>query len=257
MSSELKYNIFGSEDSTDVDAIVFVDDMPPLIEDRKRLATKIGKEFGERWNVIVARVADGVIADCTYPKASPDSLNNALLATYKYHDQEFACMVTRRLERNKILAIYKTVRIISTYLTRTQYRTLIRPTMNWRNDFRVKLEKLLLVDFDSIKTFNQANVSDLDIWKTYAFYLWQNIALVWDGGPPDSNRELYTKQQVLNYGGPLLEPYLYRREIATRDVFDANLKWWVGKLLEMPIVTKGMFIHLDGERADMETEMPA
>ncbi len=248
---ELKFNIFGSHDSTDVDAVVLMDDMPSHVEDRKRLASKIGAEFGDGWNVILARVDDGVIVDCTYPKASPDSLNNALLHTYRLHEQEHPLFVSRKLKRNRILAIYKTVRIISTYLTRTDYRTHIRPTMNWRNDFKLKLTKLQSVNFNQISSFNQANMTDLDIWKTYAFYLWQNIALVRD------DIELYTKADVLDFAGPVFEPYLYRSPmLKNRSHFDSSLHWWIGKLLDMPIETEGSIIRLGDESANMELELP-
>jgi len=243
------YHIYGSDDSTDIDAVFFLDELPIKIEDRKNLTNSIKSQFGKDWNPIIAKIENGIIVDCTYPKSSPESLNNAVFKTYHLHKQEHPLLITSTVKRNVILAIYKTVRIISTYLTRTEYRPLIRPTMNWRFDFTLKLEKLKQIDFTTIKSFNQPNVSDIDIWKTYAFYLFQNLMLI------EEDIEVYTKKDVV-----LLYPetynFLYRQENLDIKWFQKWLRYYIIILMDLDIKTENNIISLNNERANMELEIP-
>lgn len=243
------YNIFGSHDSTDIDAVVYLDELPVLIEDRKKLSTKIGQELGENYNVIIAKVKHGIIVDCTYPKASPDSLNNAVLATYNNHQQIHPRLVERKVVRNEILAIYKTIRILSTYLTRTQFRTLIRPTINWRFDLKLKIQKLKCVDFGMIKEFNQVNMKDADIWKTFGFYVVQNYALL------KYKIELYTKHELVKFE-PRIEPFLYRYDRLDIDWFCKYVDDYLDLIETLPFKQEHNILSLNNQAANIEIEWP-
>lgn len=72
--------IHGSEDSTDVDVVYVVDEIPSLSE-AKAFCSPDDKK--ENRNLIV--VKDGIVTDCY--KGTVDEINNSLLNTYYKHEQ--------------------------------------------------------------------------------------------------------------------------------------------------------------------------
>lgn len=251
--SRLTYNIYGSADSTDVDVAIFLNRLPVLTEDRKRLGSMIKEHLNCGWNIILAKVENGIIADCTAPKASLDSLNNAIFNTYKFHFeyQVGPCEVKQPVDRNKILAIYKTVRILGTYLTRTEYRTSIRPTMHFSFSLKEKIENLLRVNINKVTSFNQPNVSDQDVWKTWAFYVVQNIALI-------QNIEIYTKADAVAFM-PYIKPFIYREELNDHHkawFWDVLVAGYLRGVRLMDITQEGEIMSLNGESANIRKEWP-
>lgn len=245
-----KYNIYGSKDSTDIDAVVYLDTIPTVIEDKKNLTNAIKKECGVDWNLIIARAANGIIQECTYPKASPDSLNNAIFNTYHLHEQEWNSEVIFSVKRNIPLAIYKTITIVLTYLTRTHYRKLIRPTLNYSFGIDIKLEHLSQIDFETINGFNQDNASDIDIWKTLPFYLVQNVALL-------NAVELYSKQTIVDYE-PKAKPFLYRQEqIYDKQWLTQYLHYYVDIIKSLGVICEGEIISYNDQNANMKIQLPA
>ena len=212
-----KYYFYGSEDSIDTDMLIEISSelMPITQEDRKEYLKVIEMEFDITYNTNLVVIENGIITDTIYPKAWIDSVNNSLFNTYKYHKQYYSNPIERLVERNKLLAIYKTVRTVLAVLSRTHYRTLVKPILNGCHDFNLKLDALSKIDFSTIDKFNQRNMKDVDIWKVLAFYIGQNISLVND------NIEIYSKKELVKYH-PLLYNFIYRKELNDNDILNLN-----------------------------------
>lgn len=233
----LVWNRYGSHDSIDEDICVYLDELPNGIEDRKELTNQIKKSnFNPNSNLIIAKIENGQIIDCTKPKSSPDSLNNAVYLTYNLHKQEHPLQIWNIVKRNLPLAIYKTWRLIATYLARTEYRTLLRPTMNWQFQFVNNLDKLRIIDWTTINTFNQKNVTDTDIWKGCSFYLAQNMALL-------QNLHIHTKEDAIRFN-PNLAKFINRQPIMVEDriAFSIELTKWIELVLNLDWQQNGEFL---------------
>jgi hypothetical protein len=208
------YYFYGSKDSLDADVLIEIskDMMPAEQEDRKRLIKSIEQEYDLSWNANLIVVENGIITDTIYPKTWIDSLNNSLYSTYDNHKdkQVFPLPINRMVPRNKLLAIYKTVRTILSMLSRTHYRSTVKPILNGIHPFNLKIDAWRKIDLTTIDNFNQDNTSDVDAWKIIAFYLGQNISLI------KYNLEIYTKID-LYVNHPLLKSFIYREEITQKD----------------------------------------
>ncbi|RKR11674.1 hypothetical protein C8C83_3414 [Flavobacterium sp. 90] len=222
------YYIYGSDDSTDQDVIIIVPkkDMPETQEDRKNKVFFLLKEYNLKWNATLAVIENGKIIDTIFTKSWIDSINNAVLETYSLHQQEYDLLITERQIRNKTLAIYKAVRTVLTMLTRTEYRTQIRPIIKGIHDFNLKLEVLGKIDFLSLSEFHQKNTPDTDIWKIIAFYVGQNIALI------ENDIEIYTKKNFVSHYNDL-SAFIYRKSITADDkmILQQYVSHWL-KLLQ-------------------------
>lgn len=209
-----RYYFYGSHDSRDSDVLIEISKemMPAEQEDRKRLIKSLEQEYDFPWNANFIVVEDGIVVDTIYPKTWIDSLNNSLYHTYDLNKdkQTFPCPINRLVKRNKLLAIYKTVRTILSMLSRTHYRTIVKPILNGIHPFQLKIEALRKIDFTTIDDFNQDNTSDVDAWKIIAFYLGQNISLIED------NTEIYSKIDLCD-NHPALKNFVYREEITLKD----------------------------------------
>ncbi|OUL62344.1 hypothetical protein [Flavobacterium sp. AJR] len=218
------YYIYGSDDSTDKDVIIVVtkEEMPKTQEERKNKVLFLSKEYNLNWNATLAVIEDGKISDTIFTKSWIDSLNNALLETYSFHQQDYPLLITRKHIRNKTLVIYKAVRTVLTMLTRTEYRTQIRPIIKGIHNFNLKLDALSKIDFVSLSEFNQKNTSDTDIWKIIAFYVGQNIALI------ENDIEIYTKKKLVDHYNDL-KVFIYRKIITVDDkaVLQEYIKYWL------------------------------
>jgi hypothetical protein len=214
-----KYYFYGSHDSTDEDVIISIprDLMPELQEDRKRLVKSMEEEYNLPWNATLAVIEDGIIVDTIFPKSWIDSLNNSLFNTYNNHldKQVYENPIEREVSRHKLLAIYKCVRTLMAMLSRTHYRTTVKPVLKGCHPFEKKIEALKQIDYSTIETFNQPNMDDTDVWKVIAFYMAQNLALIKKGV------EIYTKEDLVkNY--PLLKRFIYRVELNSSDITILN-----------------------------------
>ncbi|WP_343616690.1 hypothetical protein [Flavobacterium sp.] len=218
------YYFYGSDDSTDEDVIIVIskEEMPEKQEDRKKTVLALLKEYDLNWNATLAVIENGKISDTIFTKSWIDSLNNALFETYFLHQQKHELLIKEKHIRNKTLAIYKAVRTVLTMLTRTEYRTQIRPILKGIHDFNLKLEALNKIDFTSISQFNQKNTNDIDIWKIIAFYVGQNIALI------ENDIEIYTKKKLISHF-PDLEPFIYRKVLVESDkiILQNHINHWL------------------------------
>lgn len=246
------YYLYGSDDSTDKDVIIVIskEEMPEKQEDRKNKVLALLKEYDLNWNATFAVIENGKISDTIFTKSWIDSLNNALLETYSLHQQKHELLITEKHIRNKTLAIYKAVRTVLTMLTRTEYRTQIRPILKGIHDFNLKLEAFKNIDFVSISQFNQKNTDDIDIWKIIAFYVGQNIALI------ENDVEIYTKKKLVHHFKDL-EPFIYRKAILEEDkkVLQNYINHWLSLVHNFgPFRSENGFLTCKNDCIDMLNE---
>ena len=246
------FYLYGSDDSTDKDVIIIVPkkDMPETQEERKNMVFFLLKEYNLSWNATLAVIENEKILDTIFTKSWIDSLNNALLETYSLHEQKYPLLINEKQVRNKTLAIYKAVHTVLTMLTRTEYRTQIRPILKGIHDFNLKLEALSKIDFVSLSEFNQKNTVDADIWKIIAFYVGQNIALI------ENDIEIYTKKKFVSCY-PDLEAFIYRKTITLNEktVLQQYVDSWLKMLQNFgEFKSENGFLTCHNERIDMLNE---
>ena len=186
--------IHGSEDSTDLDVIYVVDELPSLQECKTFCSDK-----EENRNLIT--VENGIVTSVY--KGTPDEVNNALLDTYKLHEQEYPLLVERKVERDVHIKAIRAVRGILSHLSKSMLRPEIKNAL--RGSWSVRIETLQMIydhfdeiDFDSL----QNNMSGDDVKKLIAFQIGQVLALT-------DFAELYTKSEIASYFTDLKQ-YLYR-----------------------------------------------
>ena len=196
------YNIFGSEDSIDTDAIVFVDSLPKTKEDCKNSCLLYEKMItsDKKINVNLAVVKDGIITECF--KGTADEVNNSVLTTYGLHldNQKFPLMVLKPVKRNVELKVGRSLRIILSFLSRTMYKNNVKEAL--KGDPLCKINALRDIQFIEIDSFNKNGVDDLTCWKTIAFQIIQATALL-------CGKEIYTKSQAKDFA-PNLSPFINR-----------------------------------------------
>ncbi|MBX7243057.1 MAG: hypothetical protein K1X92_15040 [Bacteroidia bacterium] len=244
---------YGSVDSLDTDVIIEIprDEMPLIQEDRKVKLKLIESQYEIEWNCILAVIENGYISDTIYPKTWIDSLNNALLETYSLHEQYFSNPVCGKMPRNRLLAIYKTLRTIMSVLTRTHLRGIIRPVVNGVHPFEDKMEAVSRVFLPEITDFHQRNMLNTDIWKTIAFYIGQNLSLITSG------IEIYTKKDLLKYH-PSLASFILRKPLLEEDkyVLQDYLEKWLQMTRDFGTFTsEGTNLYCKEEAIDMKKEI--
>ena len=177
-----------------MDVIYVVDELPSLQECKTFCSDK-----EENRNLIT--VENGIVTSVY--KGTPDEVNNALLDTYKLHEQEYPLLVERKVERDVHIKAIRAVRCILSHLSRSMFRPEIKNAL--RGSWSVRIETLQMIydhfdeiDFDSL----QNNMSGDDVKKLIAFQIGQVLALT-------DFVELYTKSEIASYFTDL-KPYLYR-----------------------------------------------
>jgi hypothetical protein len=192
----MEYFRFGSADSIDHDMFYRFDEMPNTAECKAFCASK---EIDNK-NIIV--IKDGIIID-TF-KGTPDEVNNILFHTYSLHEQKFPNPIERTVERSVPLKTIRAIRIILSYLSRTEYRSEIKRALLSLN-FKNRLDTLSKLDFRKFENgFGNRKGAFCDICKSLAFQIGQTLALI-------LGKEVYTKKEISELY-PELEPFLYRRE---------------------------------------------
>lgn len=196
----IKY-IHGSHDSLDVDTYYVFNKLPSK-QECKEFCDNIKDENA---NIIV--IKNGIVTDCY--KGTNDEVNNGLVDTYSLHEQEYPLLITKRINRDILMKCLRATRGILSYLTRTEYRPIIKKALN--GNWKDRIDCLNQIDFSSIdfdslqKTFNKK-----DILKVFSFQIGQTLGLL-------NGIELYTKQDIANYY-PLLKEYLYRESDSTKNL---------------------------------------
>lgn len=197
------YQIFGSENSLDLDLVFFVKEMPETILERlsvsKELSESIKSFYPEKKiNANLAVQKNGHLTEVY--KGTTDELNNALFHTYKNHSQKFDNQITKLLVRDVDLKFLRSTRMILSFLSKTEYRPLIKNGL--KGDLDEKIQALENIDLKHIDSFGK-DKNDLDSIKSIAFQLGQAISL-------HDRKELYTKNEIA-FEFPDLRQYLFRK----------------------------------------------
>jgi len=247
-----KYYYYGSSDSIDKVLIELPSNVFPNTQEQRKLFLKqLELKYNLNWNTNIIIINNGYISDTIYPKSWIDSLNNAFYTTYNNHKQIYELPIKGLVKRNKLLAIYKTVRTVLCLLSRTNYRNIIKPILNGCHDFNLKLNALNKIRFNNIISFNQKNTSDIDIWKIISFYLGQNISLIQD------NIEIYSKQDLIIHH-PKLYNFIYRKNINNTDIDYLNdyLKQYISIINNYgTYISKNNYLYCHDEIIDMKKEI--
>lgn len=198
------YQIFGSENSLDLDLVFFIEEMPETILEKlslsKELSQSITSFFPEKEiNANLAVQKNGHLVEVY--KGTTDELNNALFYTYKNHNQKFENQITKLLVRDIDLKFLRSTRMILSFLSKTEHRILIKNVL--KGDLDEKILALEKIDLNQIASFGK-NTNHLDLLKSIAFQLGQAISL-------HEGKELYTKNEIAN-AFPDLKKYLFREE---------------------------------------------
>lgn len=213
---QVVYQIFGSEDSTDLDVCFFVDEIGSIVHS-KSVLDKLESDFvmslGREVNGNLAVVKDGELLSCF--KGTPDELNNALYLTYSLHQQDFPAQIKRLVKRDVYAKIVRCNRTIISYLSRTAIRKEVKAVLHKsEQDKLLFLQGLVLIDYDDFKK----NGSKVDVYKSFAFQLGQTIGLL-------EGKELYTKSGI-GKCYPVLKSYL-NREKQSGEELDKMIKLYV------------------------------
>ncbi|WP_163408220.1 hypothetical protein [Flavobacterium ajazii] len=208
------YQIFGSENSLDLDLVFFVEEMPETILEKlslsKKLSESITKFYSEKKiNANLAVQRNGHLVEVY--KGTTDELNNALFYTYQNHHQKFGNQITKLLVRDIDLKFLRSTRMILSFLSKSEHRILIKNALKGNLD--EKIQALEKIDLNQISSFGK-NMNHLDILKSIAFQLGQAISL-------HEGKELYTKNEIANVF-PDLKKYLLREE---NSDFETLQKW--------------------------------
>lgn len=218
----MKYNIFGSHDSLDYDVMFQVEDMPHCKQQSKAICQRLEDTFPRRDKKINANIC--VVSEeriIKVYKGTSDECNNALFYTYSSHGQDYPCFVSGKVDRNLAMKIDRSLRIILSFLSRTEYRSVVKTALKSPDNAKREncINCLRSIDFNSIKSFGTKNGDPLDIIKQIAFQIGQATALIRSG------LELYTKQQI-GIHLKSLQPYL-RREVCSLENLDRHKSYYL------------------------------
>lgn len=175
------YYIFGSENSQDYDVMVFVDDISPTIDDNhfvcksyNNVLSKILTDKSLNCNIGVLK--DGIITKVF--KGDCYEVNNAIIYTYDYHQQEFPLVLNGLVDRDVHTKLKRVVRGILSFYSRSSIRSEIKAAL--RGDLIQRLEVLKKIDLSVYYDFKGKKESYYDILKVLAFQYGQLFSL-YDG----------------------------------------------------------------------------
>jgi hypothetical protein len=220
-----KYQIFGSENSTDIDVVFFIEEIPSKISKSADLC----KEFSNLYATIyrekrtinsnLAVLNNGILVDVF--KGTTDELNNALFYTYLLHDQEYGNSLSRLLKRDVNLKYLRCARMILSFLSRTKYRNNVKLAL--KGSIETKLDVLKLINLTSLIDFGKT-INDVEVKKSIAFQIGQTLLL-------NEGIEVYTKNDISMHMNKL-EHYLMRIEPTDFLVLQTYLTYFSNSLEE-------------------------
>ncbi|TCN58731.1 hypothetical protein D0809_10300 [Flavobacterium circumlabens] len=214
------YQMFGSENSLDVDVVFFVKEMPETIVEKLTLSKEFSKTitsfFPEKViNANIAVLKNGHLTGVY--KGTTDELNNALFYTYRFHEQKQENQITKLLVRDVDLKFLRSCRMILSFVSKTEYRVLVKKAL--KGNLNEKIQALETIKLSAIASFGKEKNSP-DSIKSIAFQLGQTIAL-------QEGKEFYTKNQIAA-SFPDLRKYLSREE----NVDLNDLQKWLSTFIE-------------------------
>jgi len=214
---EKTFQIFGSQSSEDYDVMIFVDKIPTVVEDAKKLCHKYNEilymkfvDAGmkiKKLNSNIAVVKDGIIVDIH--KGTCDECTNSLFLTYDFHQQFYPNHITRMVERDIDMKIMRSARSILMILSRSKHRAEVKLAL--RSNFIQKLKALENIDYSTLTEEDiKDSVEFKDGLKQICFQITQSIGLM-------EGVELYTKEDISNRY-PSLSDMLYRVSIDMNEI---------------------------------------
>ena len=224
---------FGSEDSQDVDCLVFVGEIPLRTAEFHHLCRDFQVQLSELYpndviNVNIAVMESGRLTKVF--KGCLDETNNALYLTYKLHPQCFENQITHLIPRNIEHKLHRASRIILSYLSRTNAREIVKAALN--STIFEKIDALNKIDLLSLDFSQVAKKQNLeDVYKSIAFQFGQSLALM-------EGVEIYTKKELITFY-PELEPFINRIEEANLSILSSYYLIFAQKLIEL----KTKFVH--------------
>lgn len=195
----MKYYVFGSQSSQDLDILVIVEQLGYIQENKLKVV-----ELQESMKGISKKEVNvnlGVITDSQLQsvfKGTIDEVNNSVMDTYSLHEQKYPLEITKRMTRDTDEKILRSARIVLSNLSRTQYRVEVKQGL--KGDLITRINVLKNINFNTITKHDKYKLED--IYKTLAFQMGQAIGLI-DGV------ELYTKEAISDQYD-VLRPYLMR-----------------------------------------------
>lgn len=206
--NNIVYNIFGSHDSTDIDVMVYLDDIPKLTDQGKKLCFEYAGYLSEiiktdrKIDCNLSVLKDGLIQRVV--KGIPCETNNSIFYTYNRHEQSHPLMIERPADMKgwKQLKSARILRILLSFLSRTEHRKEVKKALKLGST-EDKIRILYDIRFVDIDDFFKKE-SKKDIWKTIAFQLGQGLGLY-------EGMELYSKDGIASHY-PSLRGYLYRQD---------------------------------------------
>lgn len=229
MSELPPFNFFGSHDSLDYDVMFFVtpeqlvkiDLMQRTCDGYDEALTIYLRDKGlpeKPVNANISVVEKGVIV-ATF-KGTPDEVNNSIFRTYSLHQQIHPLQIQRNLERDTLLKVLRTYRVVLSYLSRTPHREKVKEAL--RGSLAQRIATLEQIDLADVTDIGKKG-SMVDFCKVMAFQLGQTRSLL-------NGLQLYTKSEIAHCY-PFLTDALYRNQ--GRETFSLSmLKWQLNKLHE-------------------------
>lgn len=190
--------IHGSEDSIDIDVYYVFNELPDF-----RFCQQFCSNKEENRNIIT--IKDGIVNNCF--KGTMDEVNNGLYHTYHLHKQKYPLLINRLLERDIVIKDVRVLRGIISYLSRTQYRVIIKEAL--KSGWSKRIDILESINWNNIEVFNKT-FDKINVYKVFAFQLGQSLGLY-------EGIELYTKKDISNKY-PKLKKYLYREVAKFNDL---------------------------------------
>ena len=120
----VEYIIHGSEDSTDTDIFIILDE-PRTDAECKALVKDL--HYPEHYDINFITIKDGNVEWVWH--GTPDEANNSILKTFNNHKQIIPCPVVSLVERSHSIKILRCIRSILSYLSRTEYRQVVKSAL--------------------------------------------------------------------------------------------------------------------------------
>lgn len=195
-----QYTIFGSDDSSDVDVMFYLSELPEM-QVCRRIATEAESLItsDKEIDVNLCCVRDGLVVDCL--KGTIDEVNNMIYYTKNLHNQKYESPIFKLYDRNVEKKTARALRGILSFISRTKYRDIVKPAL--RGSAKDKIEALKKINLEVITDLGKDKLVIQDFYKLFVFQIGQTIPLI------INHKELYTKKDIV-HEFPMLEPYLYR-----------------------------------------------
>lgn len=211
--------IHGSEDSTDLD-VLYVAASRPSSDQCVKFCNADPAE-----NRNLCTVSNGTVEWCF--KGAEDEVNNALLATYPLHTQEFPLLISRAVPRNLVI---KLMIVLRKSLMELRYAGMSREVHHaLKRGLKERMELAGRIDLREL-TWDCTEAELLECRKRMAFQLGQAVGLY-------HGKEFYTKNTISD-AFPALRPYL-RRELCEANALEEMRRRFLDIISEMRIEDAG------------------